>query len=312
MRNGVPTLGTSTGGVFTPAPGGLNIDPIAIGVGAGAGTTKQIAGAVAIGSNAGSNGQKANAVSIGLNAGRTGQQDRAIAIGSNAGNSGQSEGAIAIGQNAANTDQKVNAIAIGFSAGITGVGSNTVAIGFGAGTGQQNDAIAIGTLASPQIIQAERSIAIGDNAESGGSGGTNGIAIGISAGRSNSTLSTNTIAIGNSAGSGSTGFQRNNAIAIGNTAAENGQEVSAIAIGAFTGLNNNNDKQPANSIVISAFGVENDTLFGATNSIMLATSALAAGAVASAFYVKPIRSRAAVAGEVPVFYNNVTKEFFVN
>ena len=231
-------------------------------------------------------------VNIGSFAGQTGQSAYSIAIGASAGNYGQSGYSIALGYYAGSTSQGINAIAIGYLAGNTYQGDYTVAIGAGAGSASSGDySVAVGAYAGA-ANSGTGSIAIGASAGFYALN-TNQIAIGNYAGYDNTNLAytpINSIAIGQyaaiqqqdlesiSIGSTAGSNQRRQSIAIGSQAGGGQRQLSiaigcqagnvnqgagtsdptitgsAIAIGAFTGVNS----QDANTIAIGASAGNNN------------------------------------------------------
>ena len=119
-----------------------NVAQIAIGLGAGLGSTG--AYTVAIGLNAGQTGQKESSVAIGNASGNFNQYSQSVAIGSFSGNVEQGYWGVAIGSQAGQNTQKYQSVAIGYQAGQNFQGSQSIAIGSQAGnTGQPNNSIVL-------------------------------------------------------------------------------------------------------------------------------------------------------------------------
>ena len=167
----------ATGPQGIPGTPNLSINPVVIGVGAGAGTPAAVAGSIAIGLNAGRTQQLTrglalgnqagfqtqgtDAIAIGTSAGYNGQGGSSVAIGTNAGNYTQQPNSIAIGTGAGQTNQDINAIAIGNQAASSSQGVNSIAIGYNAVTRTSKvDAIAIGH----DAVADQYGIAIGSGA----------------------------------------------------------------------------------------------------------------------------------------------------
>jgi hypothetical protein len=149
----------------TGATGSVNyaVDPIAIGINAGAGGQMPGAGEIAIGTNAASQGQQMyGALAIGYKAGLGGQGQYAIALGHEAGLSGpQGSYSLAIGSQAGANSQNIAAIALGSFAGAANQGPYAVALGDKAGRqNQATGAIGIGYNAGSNN-QGAYSVAIG-------------------------------------------------------------------------------------------------------------------------------------------------------
>lgn len=123
----------------------FQIDPIAIGIGAG--SIDQQLTSVAIGYEAGLTNQGDNvadpvgnpsAIAIGYRAGYQNQRPQSVAIGSEAGRQTQGLQSIAIGTNAGYQNQRSNAIALGTESGYNGQELNAIAIGHRAGYNNQH------------------------------------------------------------------------------------------------------------------------------------------------------------------------------
>jgi hypothetical protein len=219
---------------------------IAIGNGAGTGTTLigQNTNAIAIGTSSGSTAQGAESISIGSNSGQYRQgvgsgagTGGAIAIGDNAGTGttliGQNSDAIAIGSDSGNVAQGIESIAIGNYAGNDTQSDYAVAIGSGAGeTSQGQDCVAIGFSAG-QTNQVAGAVAIGSGAGFLNQGNFS-IAIGTEAGSSN---------------------QNTGCVALGYNAGVTSQGNNSVAIGALAG----NTACGANSIILNGTGVNLST-----------------------------------------------------
>jgi hypothetical protein len=246
-----PGLTGARGATGVTGPPGFSpnfqIDPIAIGIGAG--DTNQYPGGIAIGRNAGNVSQLNNGIAIGYQAGQTNQGEVdgcAIAIGKQAGQSNQLDYGVAIGYQAGWSNQFNNTIAIGQQAGKTNQSSYSIAIGSEAGNQNQFiNTIAIGQKAGKSSQEAN-SVAIGTNAGYQ-TQGEKAIAIGYYAGNTNQGNDTSAIAIGPNAGQIN---QYDNAIAIGNNAGNSVQNNFSIAIGYDAGQTNQGNLEDHGAIAI--------------------------------------------------------------
>ena len=271
-----------------------------VAIGYVAGQLSQNAQSVAIGSNAGQSYQSTQSVALGYNAGHDIQGSQSVAIGHQAGwryQGAQSVGigfwcgrvhqgtqSVAIGNQSGYWDQRPYSVAIGFQSGFSTQSSYSVAVGLQAGYESQGSrSVAIGWRAGHWYQRGE-SVAVGGRA-----GESNqlihSVAIGHEAGQYNQNNSS--VALGNNAGQSSQSArsiavgtkagwksQGSNSIAIGYRCAESNQGSGAVALGYFAGR----DNQHNNTIAINA-----------VNNHTLQTTA------ASAFFVKPLRSRTGTA-----------------
>jgi len=132
-----------TGPQGIPGTPNLAIDPIKIGINAGASST---IGNIAIGQRTGLVNQGTNSIAIGQDAGQSQQGASSVALGTNAGKNLQGANATAVGTNAGQSSQGANSVSIGttsssFGSGSVAIGVNTsantnaVAIGLGANAG---------------------------------------------------------------------------------------------------------------------------------------------------------------------------------
>lgn len=284
-------------------------------IGSNAGAVNQANFTVAVGNQAGSNAQGLNAVAIGNSAGLTSQGQNAVAIGNGAGVTSQGPGTVAIGLNAGANNQLFNCIAIGCNAGFSGQTNNGIAIGALAGSNNQaNVTVAVGHQAG-QDSQGGGGVAVGW-ATGRLSQGQNGVAVGDRAGESNQA--NEAISVGSEAGRVSQGT---GAIAIGKYASFTGQGAEAVAIGHFGGYANQGlgavgigfgaGYQNQGNYAI-AVGYDAGNINQHANSIILnATGSVVNSATTNAFYVKPVRSNAAI-GDAFLHYDVTTNEIVYN
>jgi len=308
-------------------------DP-SISIGNSAGYSNQYTNSIAIGTSAGYSNQYTNSVAIGNSAGYTNQGydpnttnlGNSVAIGNSAGKYDQHYNSVAIGISAGYSNQDADSIAIGDGAGYSNQGSNSVAVGFQSGYSiQGSNSVAIGKN-SGFSAQTDSSIAIGSSAgcfnQGKGVTNANSIAIGSSAGYSNQDI--NTVAIGSGAGYYNQGC---NSIAVGTQSGQTGQGCNSVTIGANAGFNTQGkysiaiganagfNTQGKYSIAIGnnagsntqgkySIAIGNNAGSTYANSIVLnATKDGLNADISNAFYVKPIRQPASVAGYSALFYD---------
>jgi hypothetical protein len=304
-----PSAGSSNQGAYSIAIGdsaGLTLQGMAaVAIGASAGETSQKTGGIAIGIQAGQTSQGINSIAIGSNAGNINQLINAIAIGINAGTTSQRDSSVAIGNSAGQINQQSYAIAIGSNAGYNNQQINSVAIGINAGTtSQQNNSVAVGNSAG-QSNQKSNSVAVGITAGQT-TQGISAVAVGDAAGQT--SQGNCCVAIGNNAGQMS---QEAFAVAVGVSAGTTSQGTYSVAVGANAGQSNNGDY----SIAIGCWASKSNpnSTYG---TIVLNANTNAGGSTpielipqqSSAFYVAPIRSNAPTSNDLPLFYNNTSKE----
>jgi hypothetical protein len=302
-----------------------------IAIGAGAGSSNQSFNSIAIGANAGVISQNNNSIAIGAGAGSNNQSLNSIAIGQFAGITSQNSNSIAIGAGAGSSNQSLNSIAIGQSAGITSQNSNSIAIGAGAGRlNQGTHCVTIGHFAG-YTSQGELSLALGAYAGENNQDAFS-VAIGAGAGRNNQSIysvalgydagsdkqSNNSVALGYFSGRSSQGMfsvaigdsagevtQGNGAVSIGASAGEQLQGMNTVAIGANAGRYNQGEyaiaignnagysNQHKNTIIINA--TANEMPSDAPDST----------------YIAPIRQRLKHALCMPLFWDPLTSEVFI-